>query len=83
MGLKGNLLTMLSKTYTEEFKRDVVAVYENSSGASLTTIAADLGINRATLHNWVKKYSAAARTTVKTRILPRRPRSPTPIGSDS
>ena len=47
---------MPSKTYTEEFKRDAVALYENSSSASLTTIATDLGINRATLHNWVKRY---------------------------
>ena len=46
---------MPSKTYTEEFKRDAVAVYENSSGASLTAIATDLGINRATLHNCVKR----------------------------
>ena len=55
---------MPSKTYTEEFKRDAVALYENSSGASLTTIAADLGINRATLHNWVKRYGTAARATI-------------------
>ena len=44
---------MPSKTYTEEFKRDAVALYENSPGASLKTIATDLGINRATLHNWL------------------------------
>ena len=57
---------MPSKTYTEEFKRDAVALYENSSGASLTTIATDLGINRATLHNWVKRYGTAVRTTIIT-----------------
>ena len=57
---------MPSKTYTEEFKRDAVAVYENSPGTSLTTIAADLGINRATLHNWVKRYGRHARTTITT-----------------
>ncbi|MGP5005251.1 transposase, partial [Corynebacterium casei] len=57
---------MPSKTYTEEFKRDAVALYENSSGASLTTIATDLGINRATLHNWVKRYGTATRTTIIT-----------------
>ena len=47
---------MPSKSYTEEFKREAVALYENSPGASIQTIAADLGINRATLHNWLKKY---------------------------
>ncbi|BAC17056.1 transposase [Corynebacterium efficiens YS-314] len=50
---------MPSKTYTEEFKRDAVALYENSPGASIQTIATDLGINRATLANWVKKYGTA------------------------
>ena len=54
---------MPSKTYTEEFKRDAVALYENSPGASIQTIATDLGINRATLANWVKKYGTGTRTT--------------------
>ncbi|BAC17054.1 conserved hypothetical protein [Corynebacterium efficiens YS-314] len=57
---------MPSKTYTEEFKRDAVALYENSPGASIQTIAADLGINRATLHNWLKKYGTGARTKTGT-----------------
>ena len=50
---------MPSKTYTEEFKRDAVALYENSPEASIQTIATDLGINRATLHNWLKNISPA------------------------
>lgn len=62
LGLKGNLHTMPSKTYTQEFKRDAVTLYENSPGASIQTIATDLGINRATLANWVKKYGTGART---------------------
>lgn len=53
---------MPSKTYTQEFKRDAVTLYENSPGASIQTIATDLGINRATLANWVKKYGTGART---------------------
>ncbi|WP_155861928.1 IS3 family transposase [Corynebacterium callunae] len=53
---------MPSKTYSEEFKRDAVALYENSDGASIQTIATDLGVNRATLANWVKKYGTAAPT---------------------
>lgn len=51
---------MPSKTYSEEFKRDAVALYENSPGTSIQTIATDLGVNRATLANWVKKYGTAA-----------------------
>ncbi|GAB3594672.1 Transposase [Corynebacterium faecale] len=50
------------KTYSEEFNRDAVALYENSPGTSIQTIATDLGVNRATLANWVKKY----RTTTPT-----------------
>ncbi len=58
---------MPSKTYTEEFKRDAVALYENSLGASIQTIAADLGINRATLHNWLKKYGTGVRSKATTK----------------
>lgn len=58
---------MPSKTYTEEFRRDAVALYENSPGTSLQTIATDLGINRATLHNWLKKYGTGARTKISSK----------------
>ena len=58
---------MPSKSYTEEFKRDAVALYENSPGASIQTIAADLGINRATLHNWLKKYGTGVRSKATTK----------------
>jgi transposase-like protein len=61
---------MPSKTYTEEFKRDAVALYENSPEASIQTIATDLGINRATLHNWLKKYGTGARTKTSTTASP-------------
>lgn len=45
------------KTYSEQFKRDAVALYESTEGASLKTTATELGINRNTLKNWVEKYS--------------------------
>lgn len=54
---------MAIKTYSEEFKRDAVALYENSDGASLQQIANDLGVNRITLKNWINKYGAHASTT--------------------
>lgn len=60
---------MPSKTYSEEFKRDAVALYENSPGTSIQTIATDLGVNRATLANWVK--NTAPRLPLKN---PRQPR---------
>lgn len=59
---------MPRKTYTEEFKRDAVTLYENSPGTSIQTIATDLGINRATLHNWLKKYGTGARAKSSTAV---------------
>lgn len=40
-------------TYTDEFKTDAVRLYEDTTGASFSSIAVDLGISRATLKNWV------------------------------
>jgi len=57
---------MPSKTYSEEFKRDAVALYEKSPGASIQTIATELGVNRNTLQNWLKKYGTGARTNITT-----------------
>lgn len=37
------------KTYSEQFKRDAVALYASTDGASLNSVAAALGINRNTL----------------------------------
>lgn len=56
---------MPTKTYSEEFKRDAVALYENSDGASLQQIANDLGINRVTLKNWINKFDAHASANTK------------------
>jgi transposase-like protein len=44
---------MAMKDYLDEFKADAVAVYESTPGATYKSIAADLGINRATLREWV------------------------------
>lgn len=42
--------------YSEQFKRDAVALYENNEDLSLNAASTELGINRASLHSWVKKY---------------------------
>ncbi|CAB0573668.1 hypothetical protein CIP107518_02194 [Corynebacterium diphtheriae] len=42
--------------YSEQFRRDAVAVYENNDDLSLNAAPAELDINRASLHSWVKKY---------------------------
>ncbi|MDD1064211.1 IS3 family transposase [Streptomyces cocklensis] len=44
---------MAMKDYSDEFKADAVALYESTHGATYKDIAADLGINRATLREWV------------------------------
>ncbi|WP_405547446.1 IS3 family transposase [Streptomyces phaeochromogenes] len=44
---------MAMKDYSDEFKADAVALYESTPGATYKSIAADLGINRATLREWV------------------------------
>ena len=37
------------KAYSERFKRDAVALFASSDGASLNSVAAERGINRNTL----------------------------------
>ncbi|MFE1437262.1 IS3 family transposase [Streptomyces sp. NPDC058739] len=44
---------MALKDYSDEFKADAVALYESTPGATYKGIAADLGISRGTLREWV------------------------------
>ncbi|MFE7753408.1 IS3 family transposase [Streptomyces sp. NPDC057428] len=44
---------MAMKDYSGEFKAGAVALYESTPEATYKSIAADLGINRATLREWV------------------------------
>ncbi|MGW3140962.1 IS3 family transposase [Streptomyces sp. NPDC001139] len=44
---------MAMRDYSDEFKADAVALYESTPGATYNSIAADLGVNRATLREWV------------------------------
>lgn len=44
---------MAMKDYSDEFKADAVTLYESTPGATYKSIAADLGINRATLRERV------------------------------
>src|SRR3954471_8674507 len=44
---------MARKTYSEEFRRQAVELYESTPGATFRGIAADLGITRNTLKDWV------------------------------
>lgn len=45
---------MARKNYPDEFKRDAVALYGDTEGATITAIAAELGVSEATLSAWCK-----------------------------
>ena len=51
--------------YSEDFKRDAVALYENNEELSLDTASAELGINRVSLHSWGIKYGTGKRSRIK------------------
>ncbi|MER6565146.1 transposase [Streptomyces sp. NPDC001093] len=52
MGSKSNR----SRRYTEEFKRDAVALV-HSSGKTVTEVARQLGVSAEGLRNWVKQVA--------------------------
>ena len=45
---------MARKNYSEEFRRQAVALYESTPGATFKGIAADLGVSRGALAGWVR-----------------------------
>ena len=45
---------MARKNYPDEFKRDAVALYRDTEGATITVIAAELGVSEATLSAWCR-----------------------------
>ena len=51
---------MARKTYSEEFRRQAVELYESTPGATFRGIAADLGITRNTLKDWVTTRGRAS-----------------------
>ncbi len=53
---------MPRKTYTEQFKRDAVALYESTPGATINAIASDLGVNRNSLSTWLDSFGTGTKT---------------------
>ena len=51
---------MARKNYTDEFRQRAVDLYESTPGATLKAIAADLGISRGALKEWVDKHGSGA-----------------------
>jgi len=54
------ILFMARKSYTDEFRRQAVDLYESTPGATLSGIADDLGIARGTLSDWVKTFGTGS-----------------------
>ncbi|MBU8834075.1 transposase [Mycobacterium paragordonae] len=52
---------MARKNYPDEFKRDAVALYRDTEGATITQIAAELGVSGVTLSAWCKAAGVAIR----------------------
>ena len=52
---------MARKSYTDEFRRQAVDLFESTPGATLKAIAVDLGISRGALKEWVDKFGSGAR----------------------
>ena len=53
--------------YSEQFKRDAVALYENNENLSQNSAFVELGNNRASLHSWVKLYGTG--TSARTKAM--------------
>jgi transposase len=55
--------TMGSKHFDEEFRRRSVDLYESTPGATVKTIAGDLGISESALWRWIRQYGTGAKTS--------------------
>lgn len=53
---------MARKSYTDEFRRAAVDLYESTPGATLRGIASDLGLSRGTLAGWVRTFGTGSTT---------------------
>jgi transposase len=45
---------MVMKHYPPEFRAEAVALYRSRPGATITSVAADLGVNHETLRTWIR-----------------------------
>ncbi len=53
---------MARKNYTDEFRQRAVDLFASTPGATLKGIAADLGISRGALREWVEKHGSGTTT---------------------
>ena len=69
---------MAMKHYPAEFKADAIALYRSRPGATIAQISAELGLNRETPRNWIRKDD---QTRAETAPPARRPRTGTAPGT--
>ncbi len=54
--------SMARKNYSEEFRRQAADLYESAPGATVRSIAEDLGIQRGTLRHWLEAHGTGKKT---------------------
>ncbi|MDT0327000.1 transposase [Nocardiopsis lambiniae] len=72
---------MAMKHYPAEFKADPVALYRPRPGATIAQIAAELGLNREPLRNWIRRDDQARPATATAPARGRTPGIPPRVGS--
>ena len=75
---------MARKNYSEEFRRQAVDLYESTPGATVRGIAADLGVERDTLRQWLQRYGTGKKTGRDGRVAksPLKPRQQVALGAE-
>lgn len=53
---------MARKNYSDEFRRQAVDVYESTAGATVRSVAEELGVERGTLRHWLDLYGTGRKT---------------------
>jgi transposase len=67
---------MARKNYSDEFRRQAVDLYESTPGATVRSIADDLGVERGTLRHWLDLFGTGKKTAADG-TLTRSPLKPT------
>ena len=52
----------MAKHYPLEFRKDAVDLYESTPGATVRSVAAELGVDRSTLRGWLDLYGTGRKT---------------------
>jgi transposase len=64
---------MVMKHYPPEFRAEAVALYRSRPGATIKSVAQDLGVNHETLRNWIRlddaQRSESSATTGRTPVV--------------